>query len=64
MIIELKELKKESMEQRKSIKRVTIEVGDELHKEIKKKSADRMVSITTYVIGAIVEKIKKEAING
>lgn len=48
------------MNQRKSIKRITIEVGDEFHKEIKKKATDKMLSITTYVIDAITDKIKKD----
>ncbi len=44
----------------KTPKRIVIEVSNEFHKEIKKRAADRNISIKKYFMRAILDFIKKE----
>ena len=46
--------------QRKSRKRLIINIPDELHSHIKERASHRYMSITGYVLQALVEKILRE----
>jgi len=48
------------MADKKNIKRFSIEVPEELHKEVRHRALDRNITVTKYVTRALIAQIKKE----
>lgn len=48
------------MNERKSRKRLIININEDLHADIKKICAEKRISITYWILMAIIEQIKKE----
>lgn len=46
--------------QKKPIKRITFQVHEDLHKEIKQRSLDRGVTMTRYILSSLWLQLKKE----
>lgn len=44
------------------IKRITVKVSEEFHKEIKMRSLNRNITISRYILKALWEQIKREEI--
>ncbi len=47
-------------EERKHPRRLNVVLGDELHLEIKRRAAERGISIKAYALRALMEQIKRE----
>jgi predicted HicB family RNase H-like nuclease len=48
------------MSEKRNIKRLNLEIGHDMHFEIKKRALERGISIKKWVMRVIAEQIKKE----
>jgi len=45
---------------KKLTKRFTIKVDEELHMQVKKRTVERRISMSTYILRAIIEQMKRD----
>lgn len=54
---------KELLDPSNGLKRITIKVNSRFHKEIKQRSMNKNITMTTYIMRALWEQIRREKIH-